>query len=212
MGVLVIDPEETSRKSVCEALKWADRRYAIKIATDGSGSWPLALQWRPRLVICETVLPDIDGTTLCQQLKGRLSRTIFVAYTADPATLRRDFNQIFQGVLCKPASRLEILPFLQAAKMAQRRSNGSVVRQSRKPPEPSFETIDVNICIDNELTFKILLPNFSTIATALEKINRQDHGYRVIRDELEVTAGVGTALMNGDRVYLTTAVPKVLLQ
>src|SRR5688572_11135795 len=55
MGVLVIDPEETSRRAVCEALKWADRRYAIKVATDGSGSWPLALQLRPRLVICEPV-------------------------------------------------------------------------------------------------------------------------------------------------------------
>lgn len=106
MRILVIDDERDVTLVVSEALR--DRGHEVDCASSGHQAIAIAADFRPDAVLVDIGLPDIDGVTLAELLRGsvpgkRLRVVAFSGYE-DPAlrnTIQRD---LFDGYLLKPAS------------------------------------------------------------------------------------------------------------
>lgn len=68
--ILVVDDEPTVRALVSAALAIRTPRYDILEAGSGSEALALARERSPDLVLLDVALPDVDGFTVCQQLKS----------------------------------------------------------------------------------------------------------------------------------------------
>lgn len=77
--VLVVDDEEAVREVVCEKLE----QHSFKAIGAGSGREAFAIleEISPNLIILDLRLPDIDGMTICQQIR-RKSRVPIIMLTA----------------------------------------------------------------------------------------------------------------------------------
>jgi len=106
MRILVIDDERDVTLVVSEALR--DRGHEVDCASSGHQAIAIARDFRPDAVLVDIGLPDIDGVTLAELLRGsvpdkRLRVVAFSGYEdlALRHTIQRD---LFDDYLLKPAS------------------------------------------------------------------------------------------------------------
>jgi CheY-like chemotaxis protein len=66
--ILVVDDEHPIRLFVREVLE--DEGYRVVEARHGGHALELALQQRPALVLTDVMMPVMDGTVLCRELKA----------------------------------------------------------------------------------------------------------------------------------------------
>ena len=66
--ILVVEDDPFSRKLTAKALESAP--YQLAFAHDGTGALALIRRMQPDLILMDVQLPDIDGVTLTQKLKG----------------------------------------------------------------------------------------------------------------------------------------------
>lgn len=88
--VLVADDNEVFRKVAGRVLEGAG--YEVRFATNGLDVLRLVEQERPDVVVLDVMMPEMDGFTVCRQLKARPDdeRPIVIVVTAveeagDPA-------------------------------------------------------------------------------------------------------------------------------
>jgi CheY-like chemotaxis protein len=106
MRVLVIDDESDVTQVVGEALR--DRGHEVECASTGHQAIAVALRFRPDAVLVDIGLPDMDGITLAELLRGSVSgkRMRVVAFSGygDPNLLGAVQRDLFDDYLQKPAS------------------------------------------------------------------------------------------------------------
>jgi len=68
MDVLVVEDSAVYRKLICDELQsWG---FSVTVAGNGAEAWRLLDQpSAPKLVLLDWVLPDVDGTELCQRIR-----------------------------------------------------------------------------------------------------------------------------------------------
>jgi two-component system response regulator MprA len=88
--VLVADDNEVFRKVAGRVLEGAG--YEVRFATDGLDTLRQVEEERPDVVVLDVMMPEMDGVTVCRQLKARAEseRPIVIVVTAvedagDPA-------------------------------------------------------------------------------------------------------------------------------
>ncbi len=69
--VLVVDDEENVVKLISATLGYDDR-YQVAVARDGQEALSIALHERPDLVILDMLMPKLDGSAVCRELKANL--------------------------------------------------------------------------------------------------------------------------------------------
>ncbi len=109
--VLVIENNESCRINILELLE-AEQFNAVG-AVDGRIGLYLARAYLPNLVICDIILPELDGYGVLGELR-RDSRTatipfIFLTDGADQRDLQRVMDLGADGYLTKPFTRAELL-------------------------------------------------------------------------------------------------------
>jgi CheY-like chemotaxis protein len=67
--VLIVDDEEMTRKLL--RLMLEREGFAIAEAEDGLDALEMIAEQRPDLVIMDVMMPNLDGFTTCQQLRGQ---------------------------------------------------------------------------------------------------------------------------------------------
>jgi DNA-binding response OmpR family regulator len=67
MRILLVDDDEPLMELL--ASKLIEQNYAVDIATDGEMGWEFILLFNYDLVVLDWMLPDIDGVSLCQQIR-----------------------------------------------------------------------------------------------------------------------------------------------
>lgn len=120
--ILYIEDNPLNMKLVRKLL--LDMGYSMIEASDGEYGIRQALMAAPDLILMDINLPDVDGLTITQKLKGdpRLRHIPIVALTAN--TMHGDREQCLaagcDAYLAKPVSRLELRNvlerFLQSAR------------------------------------------------------------------------------------------------
>ncbi len=80
--ILLIDDDPTTRLVLQRAL--VKQGYEVTVATNGEQGLEHAKHLRPGLIICDWMMPVMDGLEVCQQVKANpeLSTTFFILLTA----------------------------------------------------------------------------------------------------------------------------------
>jgi diguanylate cyclase (GGDEF)-like protein len=68
LKILVVDDDPVLIKLTCKHL--SIEGYRVETATNGELGWKLITDILPDLIICDWVMPDISGVTLCQRVKS----------------------------------------------------------------------------------------------------------------------------------------------
>jgi DNA-binding response OmpR family regulator len=66
--VLVVDDHDTGRYAKSRILRQAG--FEVAEAINGAEALQLIEQWKPRLVLLDVQLPDIDGWQVCRRIKA----------------------------------------------------------------------------------------------------------------------------------------------
>ena len=80
--ILVIDDDPTIRLTLKRLLK--SQNYDVIVAKDGEEGLAKAKELRPSLIICDWMMPIIDGLEVCRQIKSNseLSNIYLILLTA----------------------------------------------------------------------------------------------------------------------------------
>jgi len=80
--ILLIDDDPTTRLVLKRALQ--RQGYDITVANDGQQGLEIAEKQKPGLIVCDWMMPGIDGLEVCRQVKRslNLSTTFFILLTA----------------------------------------------------------------------------------------------------------------------------------
>lgn len=114
--ILVIDDDDTIRDNISDLLSWDD--YYVITAKNGQQGLRLALEIRPHLILCDIMMPDMDGYEVLQNLRSSptISTTPFIFLTAlsDREHVRRGMKIGADDYLSKPFSASELLATVHA--------------------------------------------------------------------------------------------------
>lgn len=113
--ILIIEDEEGTREGLCDVLRL--KGYEVSAASSGFEGLKTAKAFLPSLIICDVMMPDIDGFKLKElvNLDGDLSTTPFIFLTAksEMEYIRRGMNLGAADYLTKPYKVSEILTIIE---------------------------------------------------------------------------------------------------
>jgi phosphoserine phosphatase RsbU/P len=91
--ILIIDDDPTVRMTLSRSLK--NQGYDVSVAVDGEAGLQEAMRLRPALIICDWMMPVMDGLEVCRHVKAEssLANTYFILLTA-----RDQVGDIVQGL------------------------------------------------------------------------------------------------------------------
>lgn len=111
MRLLVIEDDDLIRANLTRLLKLEG--YEVISATNGTDGAGLALQQVPDLIICDLLMPGLDGYSVLAELRAnpRTSQVPFILLTAsaDKGEQARSAQQGVTVFLSKPFDQRELL-------------------------------------------------------------------------------------------------------
>ena len=80
--ILIIDDDPAIQRVLQKAI--LKEGYQVELASDGQRGIELARALQPSLIICDWVMPGVDGLEVCRQVKAHpnLSTTFFILLTS----------------------------------------------------------------------------------------------------------------------------------
>jgi DNA-binding NarL/FixJ family response regulator len=122
--VLVIEDQPQMRKNIATILEMEN--FHVLIASDGQTGIEMAKTQRPDLIVCDIMMPGLDGYQVLQQLRGVAATAtvpfIFLTAKSDKADLRSGMNLGADDYLTKPVSREDLLTAIQV-RLGRRRAH-----------------------------------------------------------------------------------------
>ncbi len=114
MRILIIDDHADAADSLGELLQALG--HEVEVAHTGKGAVERALRFRPHVIFCDLAMPEVDGLSVCQELRrvAELQDAVAVAWTGftDPDTRRRAEAVGFAHYLVKPTGLPELMELL----------------------------------------------------------------------------------------------------
>ncbi|AFY72467.1 serine phosphatase RsbU, regulator of sigma subunit [Synechococcus sp. PCC 7502] len=116
LQVLVIDDDPVMRMILKNALQ--EQGYLVILAKDGQEGIDLAKKHHPALVICDWLMPKVDGLEVCLQVKQEpsLYYTFFILLTSRSAVEDKvqALNHGADDFLSKPIDKMELIASVRA--------------------------------------------------------------------------------------------------
>ncbi|EEF62877.1 response regulator transcription factor [Pedosphaera parvula] len=146
--ILVIEDQPEMRRSLETTLEMEG--FEVLLAEDGRMGLELALAARPDLILCDVMMPGMDGHGLLQVLRAD-NRTahlpfIFLTARADKQDARTGMNLGADDYLTKPVAKSDLLAAissrLQRAEVQKRRLDG---KRGEFKPDFSSPAIFANL-------------------------------------------------------------------
>ncbi|PLX92138.1 MAG: two-component system response regulator [Desulfuromonas sp.] len=115
--ILVVDDQELSRAAVAAALK--KEAYSVKEAENGAVGLKLAMQSPPHLIVCDTVMPRMDGYEMFRALQGntktRKIPVIALSSKSSPEEEARLLDMGYYDFIAKPTNPLRLIARVKRA-------------------------------------------------------------------------------------------------
>lgn len=132
--LLVIEDEAPIRANLCELLE--AEGFAVLSAASGSEGIELARERRPDLVVCDIMMPGVDGYEVLEKLRSesetRLTPFVFLTALSDKADRRRGMASGADDFVTKPFTREDLLSAIAArlerAELADERLDSEMQR------------------------------------------------------------------------------------
>jgi DNA-binding response OmpR family regulator len=113
--ILIIEDEKNIRDTIMEILELND--YETAIAENGLIGIAKALQFKPDLIVCDVMMPEMDGFDTLKNIRAinEISNTPFVFLTAKTETrdFRQGMNSGADDFLNKPFNTQELLKVIE---------------------------------------------------------------------------------------------------
>ena len=116
-AILVVEDNETLNYTLCELLQ--THGFEVQSASNGSEAWALLTQNPPDLVVSDLVMPEMDGHTLLNRIRGnprtRNLPVIFLTGHDSPEQRRRAKDSGVIDYLTKPLNEGDLIHTVRAA-------------------------------------------------------------------------------------------------
>ncbi|SNX60909.1 two component transcriptional regulator, LuxR family [Nitrosomonas ureae] len=151
--ILIIEDEKSLRDNISEIIRHYD--YRVISAPSGEEGIKSALEFIPDIIICDIMLPGIDGFDVLTRLKQipQLSSTAFIFLTAKStrSDTRTGMNMGADDYLTKPFTKEELINSIKAriAKLTK-------ALNTRDERDKSLETVLDNIPVLTKTERKVL--------------------------------------------------------
>ncbi len=167
--VLVIEDDKSTLAYIQKILNKTD--YEVLTATNGQEGLQLAKERFPNLILCDIMMPYVDGFKVLQELKASSDTEwiplVFLSALVDRQNIRQGMNLGADDYLTKPFERKELLGMINAQFKKQDRISRKIevkvkeIFEKVENNEISLEAIideesDILIVDDNEINTKIL--------------------------------------------------------
>lgn len=114
--ILVIEDEPEMRRNISTILKM--EKYQVLQAENGRVGLELAKTEQPDLIVCDVMMPEMDGHAVVQGLRENPSTVnipfVFLTAKGEKADLRSGMNLGADDYLTKPVSRTDLLEAIAA--------------------------------------------------------------------------------------------------
>jgi signal transduction histidine kinase len=156
--ILVVDDDAHLREAIADALTAAG--HAVQVAENGRQGVAAALAIPPDLVLCDVVMPDLDGFGVVAQLRHdprtALVPFVFLTAVADASALRTGMDLGADDYLVKPVSTEQLLRTIDAR----------LARDARRREEAQRRIEDLRSAIARSLPHEFLTPLTAVIGLA----------------------------------------------
>ena len=146
--ILVIEDEELLLEPLCELLGF--EKFAPIAAQSGEEGLEKARSKRPDLIICDVMLPGMDGYTVLQKLREDVSTAsipvIFLTALAERWNIRKGMETGADDYLGKPVLRHELLAAIRT-QLGKRKGSSGALGGRLGPAAPS----DMPLVISQQL-------------------------------------------------------------
>lgn len=154
--VLVVDDNPDIRALLTDIL---GSRYKVIRASSGSQGIKLASRYIPDAIICDIMMPDIEGTEVCRRLKSEPVTShipvVMLTACAQDNKLVESYKCGADGYLSKPFDVETLLAIVESMLENRRRLQDS--RVSRLDvPEHTSNAVESNSDVDNEFYRKFI--------------------------------------------------------
>lgn len=133
--ILVIEDEPEMRRNLSTILKL--EKFDVLTAEDGRAGLDLALQSRPDLILCDVMMPELDGYGVLQGLRAESATVrvpfIFLTAKGEKADLRSGMDLGADDYLTKPVGRAELINAINARLKRREQQNGAPNFDSPQP-------------------------------------------------------------------------------
>lgn len=115
--VLVSDDEELVAKTLVAILNKSG--FDARAAFDGASAVALATEWRPEILLCDVIMPEMDGIETAIRIRGMLPSCRVFLISAQEREAARVAEQKTRGYdfefILKPIHPLELIQLLRFA-------------------------------------------------------------------------------------------------
>jgi CRP/FNR family cyclic AMP-dependent transcriptional regulator len=109
--ILLVDDNEAIRENTTELLEL--EHYQVITACNGKEGFDLALSESPDLIICDIMMPVVDGYHLLEYLRNEASLKhipfIFFTASAEKSEIKKGFDMGAAGYIVKPFDADDLL-------------------------------------------------------------------------------------------------------
>lgn len=133
--ILIIEDEAQTRRNLATILRMEG--YDPVLAADGREGIDAALRERPALILCDVMMPALDGHNVISALREDTATAhipfIFLTARGERADIRAGMNLGADDYLTKPVTATELIAAVEAR----------LVREEHRPPgkfQPDFTT------------------------------------------------------------------------
>ncbi|MFV8368288.1 response regulator [Flavobacterium sp. LB2R40] len=113
--ILLVDDELNLRETITELLTY--QNYEVKTATNGQEALNLLEHWMPDLIICDIMMPVMDGNTLYEIIKDTQSLSpipfIFLTAKKEPNLRRKSLLDGVDAFISKPFKIKELIIIIE---------------------------------------------------------------------------------------------------
>jgi len=131
--ILVIEDEPEMRRNITALLRYKD--YAPIAAENGRLGVEMARREKPDLILCDVMMPDLDGYGVLRALQAALIPFIFLTAKGEKDDLRSGMNLGADDYLTKPVANNDLVQAIEA-----RLSRSA--RQAKREFKPDFSTAE----------------------------------------------------------------------
>jgi DNA-binding NarL/FixJ family response regulator len=137
--ILIIEDEPEMRRNIATVLRF--EKYEALVAENGRAGLELARKAKPDLILCDVMMPQLDGYGVLQALRedAELSLIPFIFLTAkgEKDDLRSGMNLGADDYLTKPVAKADLLRAIEARLRRSEQHN----KREFKPDFSSFEPL-----------------------------------------------------------------------
>jgi signal transduction histidine kinase len=162
--VLVIEDERYLLEDITELLQYTD--FEVQSANSGTQGLQFAQDYAPDLIICDIMMPDLDGYQVLEQIRGTPETAntpfIFLTAKADRDSMRLGMDLGADDYLTKPFTSAELLTAI----------NTRLKRQNQVAVHSEKKIENVKRQLTRMVTHELRTPLIS-INTVVDVISRQ---------------------------------------